>query len=62
MNPLLRFTKKFFFDEHAATAVEYAVMLAIIVLGAIGAILSTGDVQQQLFQSTADDLDTFMNP
>jgi pilus assembly protein Flp/PilA len=38
----MRFLYKFFSNEQAATAVEYAVMLALILLAVIGAIGSVG--------------------
>lgn len=43
-------------EEEAATAVEYALMLALIIVLSIGAILSTGDVQKALWFDTADDV------
>ena len=62
MQSLTQFSRKLIYDEEAATAVEYAIMLAVIVIASISAILTTGDVQRQLFQDTANDLNTFMNP
>ena len=41
-------------EESGATAVEYAVLLALIMVSCISAILSTGDVQQALWFDTAD--------
>jgi Flp pilus assembly pilin Flp len=38
MNPFLRFLS----DEHASTAVEYAVMLGLILLVVIGSIVTVG--------------------
>ncbi len=41
-------------DENGPTTVEYAVLLAVIIIAAIGAVLETGDVQRALFFDTAD--------
>lgn len=41
-------------DESGPTTVEYAVLLAVIIIAAIGAVLETGDVQRALFFDTAD--------
>jgi pilus assembly protein Flp/PilA len=49
-------------DEGGPTAVEYAVMLALIIIAAIGAVLVTGDVQRLLFQDNADAMYDAMNP
>ncbi len=53
---------RFLSDESGPTAVEYAVMLAVIIIACIGAVLTTGDVQQALFFDTADILDQSINP
>ena len=54
--------QRFLADESGPTAVEYAVMLAMIIVGCISAILSTGDVQQAMFSNTATDMNDFMHP
>jgi len=41
---------RFLIDETAATAVEYAVMLAMILMTVIGAVLSVGSETNVLFQ------------
>ena len=46
--------KRLIVDEDGPTSVEYAIMLAMIILGAIGAVLATGDVQRLMWQDTAD--------
>lgn len=40
---------RFITSEDGPTAVEYGIMLALIILAAIGAVLSTGDVQKALW-------------
>jgi Flp pilus assembly pilin Flp len=47
-------------DDSAATAVEYAVMLALIIGVAIGAISFFGTEAGGSWQDTSDKLDTFM--
>ena len=47
---LTRRLRSFLADESGPTSVEYAVMLACIILAAIGAVLSTGSVQKSLWQ------------
>ena len=48
-------------DEDGPTAVEYAIMVAMILVGMISAILSTGDVQRALFFETSDDIEAVRN-
>lgn len=55
-NPLWTRVRRFLREEDGPTAVEYAVMLAVIILAAIGAVLQTGDVQQALWFDTGDAL------
>lgn len=43
-------------EEEAATAVEYALLIALILVFCISAILSTGDVQKALWFDTADSI------
>jgi pilus assembly protein Flp/PilA len=56
MQPLLRFLR----DEDGPTAVEYAVMLALIIGSCIGAITLVGGEAGGSWENTADQLDTFM--
>lgn len=56
MQRLPKFWKTLLRDEEATTAVEYALMLALIIAFSIGAILSTGDVQKALWFDTSDDV------
>ena len=62
MNYLLGIAKRLSVEEDGTTAVEYAVMLALILIACIAAILSTGDVQKQLFEDTGSDLGDAMYP
>jgi len=50
MNAVRRFLK----EEDGPTAVEYAIMLALIVLGAVVAISSVGESMSGVFQSIGD--------
>ena len=43
-------------EEEAVTAVEYAILLAVIAIFSISAILGAGDVQRALWFDTADSL------
>jgi len=52
----MRFICKFFRDEQAATAVEYAVMLALILIAILGAIGSVGAQTGGLWSGIVDDL------
>lgn len=45
--------KTFLNDEEAVTAVEYAILLAVIAVFSISAILATGDMQRALWFDTA---------
>ena len=49
-----KFISRFLQDEDGPTAVEYAVMLAVIVILCIGAILQTGTVQRTAWEDTAN--------
>jgi len=53
---LSKFWSSFLRDEEAATAVEYALLIALILVFCISAILSTGDVQKALWFDTADSI------
>ncbi len=46
----------FLADESGPTAVEYAIMLAMIIIMCIGTILSTGDVQKVIWEDSGDSL------
>lgn len=46
--------RRFLKDEDGPTAVEYAIMLALIVLGAVVAISSVGESMSGVFQSIGD--------
>lgn len=48
---------RFLDDESGPTAVEYAVLLAVIIIACIGAVLTTGDVQKSMWFDSADTLD-----
>lgn len=49
-------------DEEATTAVEYALLLALIVIFSISAILGTGDTQKALWFDTAADIENAIVP
>jgi pilus assembly protein Flp/PilA len=57
MKPLLRFLQ----DESGPTAVEYAVMMALIIGTCIGMISFFGSEAGGSFVDTSDRLDTAMN-
>lgn len=54
MNELWAGIKSFILDEEGATATEYAVMLALIILVALGAIIFLGNAVTNGFQMVAD--------
>ncbi|MGI9519212.1 MAG: Flp family type IVb pilin [Pirellulaceae bacterium] len=62
MSKLSASVRSFLHDESGPTTVEYAVLLAVIIIACIGAVLSTGDVQNALFFDTADVLGDSVNP
>jgi Flp pilus assembly pilin Flp len=53
---LSRIWTSFLRDEEAATAVEYALLIALISIFSISAILHSGEVQKALWFDTADDI------
>lgn len=53
---------RIFREEIAATTVEYAMLIAIILLFSISAILGSGDVQKLMWQDTADALEVIKSP
>lgn len=54
--------RQFLADEQGPTAVEYAVMLAMIIIAGIGAVLMLGDFQRLLFQGNADLISDAIQP
>jgi pilus assembly protein Flp/PilA len=62
MNYLKKLAYGLLVEEDGPTAVEYAVMLAVIIVACIGAVLSTGDVQQSLFVDTGDSMNNAIFP
>lgn len=62
MNYLKKLAIGLLVEEDGPTAVEYAVMLAVIIVACIGAVLSTGDVQKSMFTDTGDTMNQAMFP
>lgn len=58
MKKLLRFLS----EDTAATAVEYAVMLAMIILACIGAIATVGQQTANLWADNSNGLQSAFNP
>lgn len=58
MKKVLRFCQ----EEDAATAVEYAVMLAMIILACIGAIATVGQQTASLWADNNSGLQSAFNP
>jgi pilus assembly protein Flp/PilA len=56
MTNLLRFAREFLVNEDGPTAVEYAVMLALIIVVCLTAIQAIGTNANATFQSVADKL------
>ena len=56
MSQLAKSVKKFFVSEEGPTAVEYAVMLALIVIVCLTAIQAVGTNASAKFQESADAL------
>lgn len=54
MNELWAGIKGFMLDEEGATATEYAVMLALIILVALAAIVFLGNAVRDGFQTVAE--------
>ena len=61
INSLCRIWNTFLREDEAATAVEYALLLALIAAFCISAILSTGDVQKSLWFDTAASVESINN-
>lgn len=53
----LRRSKHFVREEEAATTVEYALLVALIIVFSVSAILNTGEAQDALWFDTADTLE-----
>lgn len=56
MTGIMRKVKELFVSEEGATATEYAVMLALIIIVAIAAITILGNKVNNTFQNIADRL------
>lgn len=56
MNKMLQKVKEFWISEEGATATEYAVMLALIIIVSIVAITLLGNKVNNTFQNIADRL------
>jgi len=54
--PMIKRILRFFRNEDGPTAVEYAVMLAMILLVCLGAIVVLGEATQSLWESNEDGL------
>ena len=52
MSAMLRIVERFTREEHGATATEYAVMLALIVIACIGAVSALGTKVSGVFATT----------
>ena len=55
-------SKSLYSEEEGVTAVEYAILLAVIAIFSISAILATGDMQKALWFDTADKLGVINSP
>lgn len=58
MNPMRHFFARLLVKDDGVTVVEYAIMLAMIVLVAIGAIINAGNASKTFWLDTADQIDT----
>lgn len=58
---MIRHIEQFFRDESGPTAVEYAVMLAMIIMVALVAITSVGQQTADLWGSNSDGLQSAFN-
>lgn len=56
MTKLINLTKKFISDEEGATAVEYGVLIALIIAACVAIIAILGGQIQQGFQAVSDEL------
>lgn len=57
---MLRHLRRFLSEEQAATAVEYAVMLAMILLICIGSIVVLGTSTQATWQNNSNSISSAM--
>jgi Flp pilus assembly pilin Flp len=57
MKSTRRLFQRLFRQTEGATASEYAVMLMLILVAAVGAILNAGSVQKAIWFDSADKLD-----
>ena len=48
------YVQRFLYDEQGPTAVEYAVMLALVLMAVISAINAVGNSTSAMFQNDAD--------
>ena len=53
----MRSIQRFLIDESGPTAVEYAVMLALIIVVMVAAVMTVGTTSSGTFQSAADALE-----
>jgi pilus assembly protein Flp/PilA len=58
MRSIIEATKRFLKSEDGPTAVEYAVMLALIILVCLVAIQNIGKVTSQTYQNVANSMGT----
>ncbi len=61
MRKLNRQLKQFLKDESGPTAVEYAVLLALLVAVIITGVLTTGNLQNEMWIDTASDMESAIN-
>jgi len=58
MNKMLQKVRELLISEEGATATEYAVMLALIIIVAIGAITLLGEKVENTFNDIANQIDS----
>ena len=59
---MIRHFKKFLREEDGPTAVEYAVMLAMILLACLGAVATVGLETKDLWDNNSSGLQSAFNP
>lgn len=57
---MMKLFKSLLRDEDGPTAVEYAVMLALIVAACLGAVHAMADATAQSFDTSADELESVL--
>lgn len=57
----MRFIKDFIYHDEAATAVEYAVMLALILMSIIATVQSFGGTASSLFGNASSEIESHFN-